>query len=90
LVGGGAGLVLFALGGTRIANVLLGVATSSLNPATAMGGETPAQSLVLRYELSWVSLASAFGLILILTLAGSLYAVVKAVGLKPVEAIRYE
>jgi putative ABC transport system permease protein len=89
-VGGGAGLFLFAVGGTRIANVLLGVATSSLNPATAMGGETPAESLVLRYGLSWVSLASALGLVVILTLVGSLYAVVKAVRLRPVEAIRYE
>lgn len=90
LVGGGAGLVLFAAGGARIANVLLGVATSSLNPATAMGGETPAQSLVLRYELSWLSFASAFALVVILTLVGSFYAVVKAVRLRPVEAIRYE
>jgi putative ABC transport system permease protein len=90
LLGGGAGLVLFAVGGGRVANILLGVATSSLNPATAMGGETPAQSLVLRYDLSWLSFASAFGLVLILTLVGSLYAVVKAVRLRPVEAIRTE
>lgn len=90
LVGGGAGLVLFAVGGARIANILLGVATSSLDPATAMGGETPAESLILRYDLSWVSFASAFGLVVVLTLVGSLYAVVRAVRLKPVEAIRSE
>jgi putative ABC transport system permease protein len=90
LVGGGAGLAVFAAGGARVANILLGVATSSLNPATAMGGETPAQSLVLRYDLSWLSFASAFGLILILTLVGSLYSVLKAIRLRPVEAVRYE
>jgi putative ABC transport system permease protein len=90
LLGGGVGLALFAAGGARVANILLGVATSSLNPATAMGGETPAQSLVLRYGLSWLSFASAFGLVVILTLVGSLYAVVKAVRLRPVEAIRTE
>lgn len=90
LVGGGAGLALFAVGGARIANLLLGVAASSLNPATAMGGETPARSLVLRYDLSWISVASAFGIVLILTLVGSLYAVVRAVRLHPVEAMRSE
>ena len=90
VVGAGAGLALFAAGGARIANILLGVATSSLNPATAMGGETPAQSLVLRYDVSWISLGSAFAVVLVLTLVGSLYSVVKAIRLRPVEAIRYE
>lgn len=90
VVGAAAGVALFAIGGARVANILLGIATSSLNPATAMGGETPAQSLVLRYDLSWFSLASAFGLVLILTLVGSLYTVTKAVRLRPVEALRYE
>ncbi|MGQ0662932.1 MAG: ABC transporter permease [Pseudomonadota bacterium] len=90
LLGAGAGLLLFALGGARVSNILLGLATSSLNPATAMGGETPAQSLVLSYSLSWPSLGSAFGLVLILTLVGSLYTVVRAVRLNPVEALRHE
>lgn len=90
LVGGGAGLVLFALVGARVSNILLGLATSSLDPATAMGGETPARSLVLRYDLSWPSLTSALGLVLILTLVGSLYSVVRAVRLNPVEALRHE
>ena len=90
VVGGGVGLAMFAAGGARVANILLGLATSSLNPATAMGGETPAQSLVLRYGLSWPSLATAFGLVLILTLVGSLYTVGRAVRLRPVEAMRYE
>ncbi len=88
VVGGGLGLLLFAVGGPRIANVLLGLATSSLTPATAMGGETPTQSLVLRYDLSWISLASAFGIVLLLTVVGSLYAVTRAVRLRPVEAMR--
>jgi ABC-type lipoprotein release transport system permease subunit len=88
LIGGGLGLALFAVGGPRIANVLLGLATSSLTPATAMGGETPAQSLVLPYDLSWISLAAAFGVVALLTLVGSLYAVAKAVSLRPVDAMR--
>jgi len=88
MVGAGLGLALFAVGGPRIANVLLGLATSSLTPATAMGGETPAQSLVLPYDLSWVSLGAAFGVVVLLTLVGSLYAVTRAVSLRPVEAMR--
>lgn len=90
LVGGGAGLALFALGGAHLSNILLGLATSSLNPATAMGGETPAQSLVLHYDLSGISLAAAFAIVVILTLVGSLYSVVRAVRLDPVEALRHE
>lgn len=90
LVGGAAGLLVFALAGPRVANILLGVATSSLNPATAMGGEDPASSLVLRYSLSWVSLALALAMILPLALVGSLYTIVRAVKLRPVDAIRYE
>lgn len=90
LLGGIVGLLVFALAGPRVANILLGVATSSLNPATAMGGEDPASSLVLRYSLSWVSLALALAMILLLALVGSLYTVVRAVKLRPVDAIRYE
>jgi len=90
LIGGGAGLLLFAGAGPQIANLLLGLATSSLNPATAMGGETPATSLVLRYGLSWISVASTLGIVVILTLIGSLYTVTRAVRLRPVEAIRSE
>lgn len=90
LVGAGVGLAVFAAGGARLANILLGVASSSLNPATAMGGETPARSLVLRYDLSWVSFASALAVVVILTLVGSLYAVTHAIRLRPVEAIRSE
>lgn len=88
LAGGGLGLLLFAVGGPRLANVLLGLATSSRTPATGMGGETPAQSLVLRYDLSWISLAAAFGIVVLLTLVGSLYGVTRAVRLRPVEAMR--
>jgi len=88
LIGGVAGLLLFAGAGPGIANLLLGLASSSLNPATAMGGETPAQSLVLRYDVSWISIASTLGIVLVLTVVGSLYTVTRAVRLRPVEAIR--
>jgi len=90
LTGGAAGLLVFAAAGPRLAATLLGVATSSLNPQTAMGGETPAQSLVLRYGLSWRAMASALGIVLLLTVVGSLYSVVRAVKLRPVEAMRSE
>lgn len=90
LLGAVLGVGTFIIAGPRLANVLLGVATSSLNPATAMGGEDPASSLVFSYTLSWVSLGSALGMVLLLTLVGSLYTVLRAVKLRPVEAIRYE
>lgn len=90
LVGAGVGLAVFAVGGARVGNILLGLATSSLTPATAMGGETPAQSLGLRYDVSWVTLAAASAVALILTLVGSLYSAARAVRLRPVEALRSE
>lgn len=90
LIGGAAGLLVFAAAGSRLAATLLGVASSSLNPHTAMGGETPAESLVLRYDLSWQASAAALGIVLLLTVVGSLSSVVRAVKLRPVEAMRSE
>ncbi len=90
LVGSLVGLLVFGLGGGRLANVLLGVATSGLNPATAMGGEDPASSLLLRYNVDAITLLYALGMVLLLTLVGSLYGVVRAVKLRPVEAMRNE
>lgn len=90
LLAGLVGLAVFSLGGARIANVLLGVATSSLNPATAMGGEDPASSVIFRYDLSLSSLISSLAAVIILTLVGSLTSAIRAVRMRPVEAIRHE
>lgn len=90
LLAGLVGLAVFTLGGAWIANVLLGVATSSLNPATAMGGEDPASSVIFRYDLSPRSLISSLAAVIILTLVGSLTSAIRAVRMRPVEAIRHE
>ncbi|MFQ5895974.1 MAG: ABC transporter permease, partial [Nitrospinota bacterium] len=88
VLGGVLGLVLFALGGARLASVLLGVASSGLNPATAMGGEDPASSLLLRYELTPTSLGFALLGVAALTVIGGIIPVVRAVRMRPAEAMR--
>ncbi len=89
-IGGLVGLMVFTIAAPRVANVLLGVATSALNPTTAMGGEDPASSLLLRYTVSLGSLINTLGLVLVLTIVASLASVIKALRLRPVEAMRHE
>ncbi len=91
LLGGLLGLLVFTVAGARVTNVLLGVAAStSITPATAMGGEDPGSGLVFSYALSWPVVGATLALILFLALVGSLYAVIRAVRLRPVDAIRTE
>ncbi len=91
LLGGLLGLVVFTVAGARVTNVLLGVAAStSITPATAMGGEDPTSGLVFSYALSWPVVGATLALVLFLALVGSLYAVLRAIRLRPVEAIRTE
>ena len=89
-IGGLVGLMVFTVAAPRVANVLLGVATSALNPLTAMGGEDPASSLLLRYTVSLGSLINTLGLVLVLSIVASLASVIKALRLRPVEAMRQE
>jgi putative ABC transport system permease protein len=84
------GMAVFALSGSRLASVLLGVASSGLTPATAMGGEDPTSSLLLSYRLSLTSILYALEGAIVLTVVGSLYPVIRGVMMRPVEAIRYE
>jgi putative ABC transport system permease protein len=87
--GGAFGAVFFLLAGSRVANVLLGVAGSSnLAPATAMGGEAPGGGLVFNFELSLPVIAAAVALVLLMALAGSIVSVTRAVRLRPVDAMR--
>ena len=91
LLGGLLGLVVFTVAGARVTNVLLGVAAStSIASATAMGGEDPGSGLVFSYALSWPVVGATLAWILFLAFVGSLYAVIRAVRLRPVEAIRTE
>lgn len=91
VLGGALGLVVFTLAGARLANVLLGIAASTtITPATAMGGENPAGSLVLNFGISWSVMGAALAVVLVFALIGSLYSVTRAVRLRPVEAIRAE
>lgn len=91
LIGGLLGLLVFTVAGPRLTSALLGVAASTtITPATAMGGEDPASALVFSYDISWPVIGATLVLILLLALAGSLYPVVRAVRLRPVEAIRTE
>jgi ABC-type lipoprotein release transport system permease subunit len=55
-----------------------------------MGGEDPASSLLLRYTVSLGSLINTLGLVLVLTIVASLASVIKALRLRPVEAMRHE
>ncbi len=72
-------------------NALLGVAaSSSITPATAMGGENPASTLVFSYAISGSVIGITLAVILFLALTGSLYAVLRAIRLRPVDAMRTE
>ena len=91
VIGGALGLVVFTIAGARVANVLLGIAASTtITPATAMGGENPASGLILNFGISWSTMIIALAVVLLLALLGSLFSVVRAVRLRPVEAIRAE
>jgi putative ABC transport system permease protein len=88
--GGLAGLFVFVLGGARVATVLLGVASSGLNPATAMGGENPTSNLLLSYELTPAALGFALIGVALLTIVGGILPVVRAMRLRPADAMRNE
>lgn len=91
LLGGLLGLVVFTVAGARVTNAILGVAASAtIAPQVQMGGEDPASSLLFSYGVSWPVIGATLALVVLLALAGSLYAVLRAVRLRPVEAIRTE
>ncbi len=91
VLGGALGVVVFTVAGARVANVLLGIAASTtITPATAMGGENPASGLILNFGVSWSVMGVALAVVLLLALIGSLYSVIRAVRLRPVEAMRAE
>lgn len=91
VLGGMSGIVVFTVAGARVANVLLGIAASAtITPATAMGGENPASGLLLDFGVSWSVMGIALVVVLLLASIGSLYSVIRAVRLRPVEAIRAE
>jgi putative ABC transport system permease protein len=90
LVGGLVGLAVFAAGGVRIAAVVMTAVSATLTPHTTLGGENPLAAIFLRGNLTAGSLAAILAAVVVLTVAGSLASVTKAVRLRPVEAIRYE
>lgn len=91
VLGSALGLAVFVVAGPRVTNALLGVAAStSIAPATAMGGENPVSGLVFNYALSSSVILATLVLVFLLALSGSLYSVLRAVRLHPVDAIRAE
>jgi putative ABC transport system permease protein len=89
-LGGAVGLLVFAATGTRLAAAILGIAGSSLNPATFMGGENPVSTLNVDLGVTWATVAYAFALVLLLGVVGSVYPAARAARMHPVEAIRHE
>lgn len=88
-VGGVLGAVFFLGAGSRVANIVLGVAGSSnLAPATAMGGQTPGKGLVFNFELSLPLISAVVALVMLMALVGSITSVIRAVRLRPVDAMR--
>lgn len=88
LLGAAAGLGLFALAGTRLADVLLPQAADVLPSMTFTGGEDPLSTLGIDYGVTPLLAALALGLALLLGLLGSIYPLARAVRLQPVEAMR--
>lgn len=89
-VGGLVGLILFAVAGSALGSIILQRVGGQLLAVTAMGGGNPVEALVVNFGLSPTALAYALGVVFLLGLAGSLYPVVRAVRMRPAEAMRHE
>lgn len=89
-LGGLVGLAIFAATGTQLAAAILGIAGTSLNPQTFMGGENPASTLKVNLSVSQSTVVYALGLVLTLGTFGSVYPATRAARMRPVDAIRHE
>lgn len=90
LLGGAAGVGVFALAGSRLAALLLPRAAEALPAMTFTGGENPLATLGITPALSPPLLAAAVGLAAVLGLAGAAYPLARAVRLSAVEAMRHQ
>ena len=83
------GVVIFAAGGSFIADRLLGLSSTSLTGLVGGMGSQPAADVVT-FSLSGTYLGYAAALALILGILGSLYPAYRAARMRPAEALRYE
>jgi putative ABC transport system permease protein len=90
LLGAAVGVGLFALLGSRLAGLLLPQAAGGLPSMTFTGGEDLLSTVGIAPELSAQSLTLALAAAVLLGLLGSIYPLVRAARLHPVEAMRHE
>lgn len=84
------GLAIYALGGSALAAALLQFTGTGQGAMTFIGGENPVSTLGLRFTVSPTALASAAAAIVLLSLLGGLYPILRATRIRPAEALRYE
>ena len=84
------GLLLYVIGGSALAGLLLGATSVGQGALTFVGGEDPLSALGLRFGLSPLAVAAALAAVLVLGVLGSLYPVIRAARTSPAEALRYE
>jgi ABC-type lipoprotein release transport system permease subunit len=83
------GLALFALMGPRVGEVFLSAARFTVAVAIPGFSEQSAAELPVRYGLSWAVLGYAIGMAVLFGAVGSLYPVMRALRLRPAEALRH-
>ena len=90
LLGSLAGLALFLPLGLVVVNRVLGIADVSDAPAITEMGQAPLNSLLdVDYGMTLETVALVLGLVVSLAVVGSLYPVIRAVSIRPAEALTH-
>lgn len=84
------GLLIAGLGGSALGEVLLQALGAPPTVTAFHAGETPLQTIGLRFGVSGGVLLAAVVTVVILGILGSLYPVAQALRTRPAEALRYE